>query len=73
MLDEAHNTPSPNSGYPMAAAAGALGVQLIKPQVYKLGDSLYPLTNAKISEAIKLSIITITLFLAIILTILLIL
>lgn len=31
-------TPSPNSGWPMAAAAGALGLRLEKPGVYVVGD-----------------------------------
>jgi adenosylcobinamide-phosphate synthase len=33
---EAHQTPSPNSGWPMAAMALALGVSLNKPKVYCL-------------------------------------
>jgi adenosylcobinamide-phosphate synthase len=33
---EAARTPSPNSGWPMAAMALALGVQLRKPGVYAL-------------------------------------
>ena len=31
-------TPSPNSGWPMAAAAGALGARLEKPGVYVVGE-----------------------------------
>jgi adenosylcobinamide-phosphate synthase len=31
---------SPNSGYPMAAVAGAVGVKLEKPGVYVLGQGL---------------------------------
>ncbi len=31
-------TPSPNSGWPMAAAAGALGIRLEKPGVYIVGE-----------------------------------
>ncbi|MDA0524037.1 cobalamin biosynthesis protein [Methanococcoides alaskense] len=33
-------TPSPNSGYPMAAIAGALGVRLEKPNTYVIGKGL---------------------------------
>lgn len=36
--DEARRTPSPNSGWPMAAMALALGVRLGKPGVYALGE-----------------------------------
>ena len=37
---EGRNTPSPNSGYPIAAASGALGIRLEKPGTYVLGDEL---------------------------------
>lgn len=36
LAQEARRTPSPNSGWPMAAMALALGVRLAKPQVYTL-------------------------------------
>ena len=39
---EAHKTPSPNSGWPMAAMALALGVRLQKPGVYALNPSGRP-------------------------------
>ena len=35
---EGCNTPSPNSGYPIAAASGALGIRLEKPETYVIGD-----------------------------------
>ncbi|MDD3042007.1 MAG: cobalamin biosynthesis protein [Methanosarcinaceae archaeon] len=41
-LREGANTPSPNSGYPMASAAGALKVRLQKPGVYVLGGKFRP-------------------------------
>ncbi len=41
-------TPSRNHGWPMAAMAGALRIQLEKPGQYILGDSLEPLTGNKI-------------------------
>ncbi|GGJ38213.1 adenosylcobinamide-phosphate synthase CbiB [Deinococcus roseus] len=37
MLRDAQMTPSPNSGYPMAALAGLLGVKLSKRETYVLG------------------------------------
>lgn len=45
-LKDGMKTPSPNSGYPMAATAGALGVKLEKPDTYVLGAS-YPPTEIK--------------------------
>ena len=36
LAQEARKTPSPNSGWPMAAMALALGVRLAKPGVYQL-------------------------------------
>src|SRR5262249_4714871 len=35
-------TPSPNAGWTMATMAGALGVTLAKPGVYRLGDGPEP-------------------------------
>jgi adenosylcobinamide-phosphate synthase len=45
-FEDGMKTPSPNSGYPMAATAGALGVKLEKPDTYILGTS-YPPTEVK--------------------------
>jgi len=70
MLSDARSTPSPNSGYSMAAAAGSLGIQLIKPGVYRLGYPKNELKPGMIKKAIKLTIITITLFLFILIIIL---
>jgi adenosylcobinamide-phosphate synthase len=44
VLEDGMKTPSPNSGYPMAATAGALRVKLEKPDYYVLGAS-YPPTE----------------------------
>lgn len=41
-LRDARRTTSPNAGWPMAAAAGSLGVWLEKPGTYRLGDGPAP-------------------------------
>ena len=48
---DARTTASPNAGQPMAAAAGALGVQLEKIGHYRLGDARRPCTAATIRQA----------------------
>lgn len=48
---DAARTASPNAGHPMAAAAGALGVQLEKVDHYTLGDARTPVTPATIRRA----------------------
>lgn len=65
MMRDAKKTPSPNSGYSMAATAGALGIQLIKPGYYQLGDLINPLESETITKTILLTKITIVLFLII--------
>ena len=62
MRRDAKKTPSPNSGYSMAAAAGALGIKLEKIGSYELGDELNPLIPEKIGEAIVLTKLTTALF-----------
>ncbi len=47
-------TPSRNHGWPMAAMAGALRVQLEKPGQYVLGDEVEVLSADKISAALKI-------------------
>lgn len=47
-------TPSRNHGWPMAAVAGALRVQLEKPGQYVLGDAAEPLTPDKILRALRI-------------------
>ena len=58
-------TPSRNHGWPMAAMAGALRVQLEKPGQYILGEQIDPLSPNKILRALKIrnmAIILCTLF-----------
>ena len=70
MKRDARSCPSPNSGYTMATAAGALDIQLIKKETYILGDDNKPIDKDDIKKAVKLSRLTIILFTIIILTIL---
>jgi adenosylcobinamide-phosphate synthase len=55
-------TPSRNHGWPMAAMAGALRVQLEKPGIYALGDNLEALTADKILDALRIRDVTIVLW-----------
>jgi adenosylcobinamide-phosphate synthase len=65
MIRDARTPDSPNSGYSMAATAGALGIKLKKIGYYEIGDDINPLNADKISNAILLTKITIILFLII--------
>ena len=66
LLRDGSHHPSPNSGHPEAAMAGALGVQLGGMNYYDglpverpcLGDPVQPLTRAHISQALALMIWT---------------
>jgi adenosylcobinamide-phosphate synthase len=55
-------TPSRNHGWPMAAVAGALRVQLEKPGQYILGDPQEPLTGETILGALRIRDVTIVLW-----------
>ncbi len=56
-------TPSRNHGWPMAAVAGALRIQLEKPGQYVLGEPVEPLTADKIMDALRIRDVTIVLWL----------
>lgn len=64
MLRDARKCPSPNSGYTMATTAGALNIQLVKKGTYILGDDNKSITRDDITEAVKLSRLTMILFTA---------
>jgi adenosylcobinamide-phosphate synthase len=55
-------TPSRNHGWPMAAMAGALRIQLEKPGQYILGDSQESLNGEKILGALRIRDVTIILW-----------
>lgn len=57
-LSDHNNTASPNAGWPMAAAAGALEVQLVKAGHYKLGKAIKPLGADTIGDAVTLFEVT---------------
>lgn len=62
MMRDARNCPSPNSGYTMASAAGALDIRLVKKGTYILGDEIKPIEVDDIEKAVNLSRLTIILF-----------
>jgi adenosylcobinamide-phosphate synthase len=57
-----HKTQSRNHGWPMAAVAGALHIQLEKPGKYLLGDADEPITGDKVIGALRIRDITIILW-----------
>jgi adenosylcobinamide-phosphate synthase len=57
-LGEHAKTESPNAGWPMAAVAGALRVQLEKVGHYKLGRENAPLDSETIDGALKLVLVS---------------
>ena len=57
VLSDHSNTASPNAGWPMAAVAGALNVQLEKVEHYKLGKANARLVPETIDAALRLALI----------------
>lgn len=56
---------SPNAGWPIAAIAGALGIQLEKPDHYRVGEANHPLTPLTITKALKLAAVSTAVWFAI--------
>ena len=56
-----HATASPNAGHPMAAAAGALGVELEKVDHYRLGAGLRLPWAADVDRAVRLLLVMLAL------------
>ena len=69
-LRDGRNAPSINSGYPMSAFAGALGLRLEKLKFYVLGEGLKPCEVEDIPGAIRLNKIMTATVVALILVIL---
>jgi len=57
-----HKTQSRNHGWPMAAVAGALHIQLEKPDRYILGDAQELITGKKLLDAVRIRDATIVLW-----------
>ena len=55
LRQQAHQTPSPNSGWPMAAFALALGISLSKPGVYSLNPQAEQVTSQYLTETLYLA------------------
>lgn len=69
-LRDGGNAPSINSGYPMAAFAGALGVRLEKLKFYVFGEGLKPCGVDDIPGAIRLNKIMAAALVAVVLAVL---
>lgn len=58
---DARRTESPNAGWPMAAMAGLLGVELEKVGHYRLGDPLRPVDHDTVAGAWRLVVVAVAL------------
>lgn len=66
MIRDGDATPSRNSGYPMAALAGALGIRLQKDGHYVLGAGLRPPTVRDVRRAVALMRVATLVFAAVV-------
>jgi adenosylcobinamide-phosphate synthase len=62
MFRDAKKVPSTNHGWPMAAIAGALGVELEKPGIYVIGDATEQLSEKHIYQSLKIRDAAVVLF-----------
>lgn len=62
MIRDAGELESPNSGYSMAAIAGALNIQLVKKDHYVLGDAINKIKTDDIGKAVDITRFVIFLF-----------
>jgi adenosylcobinamide-phosphate synthase len=62
MFRDAKKVPSTNHGWPMAAIAGALNVELEKPGIYIIGDAKEQLSEKHIYQALKIRDASVVLF-----------
>ncbi len=62
MLRDHSKTESPNAGWPMSAAAGALEVQLEKTGHYKLGDAHNKLSSRTINSVLGIMCLVVTIW-----------
>ncbi len=60
LWSDRHETASPNAGWPMAAAAGLVGVELSKAGHYTLGEGLSPASASALRTVCRLSDWTMT-------------
>ncbi|MEL6348656.1 MAG: adenosylcobinamide-phosphate synthase CbiB [Myxococcota bacterium] len=54
LMQDRGRTASPNAGWPMAAMAGLLGVELAKPGHYVLGEGLNPCSPQALRDAVQI-------------------
>ena len=66
MIRDGKKTSSVNAGYPMAALAGALSIQLEKINCYTLGSNSTPLNSSHVHAAISIIKLTSILFFSVI-------